>query len=127
MGPEQALSPEHMNWWHMLWASPSVFFFVLFKQVREFFIEKIWKRVFGGKAEALATHPFVSALRNHEDDDNRRFNDIKGYIGDVKADIVQSLAQNIGYLREDIKVERQSTEKRMEFLEKVFLDSRLKM
>ena len=67
----------------------------------------------------------INALEIHEKHDDERFADIKGYIGDVKAEVIQALGQNIGYLRDDLKTERTSSEKRFEFLEKVYLDSRL--
>ena len=67
----------------------------------------------------------INALEKHEKHDDERFTDVKAYIGDVKAEVIQALGQNIGYLRHDLKTERASSEKRFEFLEKVYLDSRL--
>lgn len=74
----------------------------------------------------------IKALDAHAQQDEDRFNgmsedikDLKSYIGDVKADVIQTIAQNIGYIREDMKTDRIASEKRAQFLEKVFLDSRL--
>ena len=74
----------------------------------------------------------INALDVHAKEDKVQFEnigrevkDVKAYIADVKADVIQALGQNIGYLRDDLKTERASSEKRFEFLEKVYLDSRL--
>lgn len=105
------------DWWPHITAGLTAVIGFLFKDKVLDMIKWVVERVQPEK---------IKALEIHEKHDDQRFSDIKSYIGDVKADIVQALSQNIGYIREDIKTERQSTEKRVEFLEKVFLDSRLK-
>lgn len=67
----------------------------------------------------------AQALEVHEKHDDERFQDVKAYIGDVKSEVIQAISREVGYLREDTKSERVSTERRFEFLEKVYLDSRL--
>ncbi len=70
-------------------------------------------------------HEVKKELEEHKKDDDGRFDTVKGLISDSENRVVDALRENVRYIREDIKVYQASTDKRFEFLEKVFLDERL--
>jgi tryptophanyl-tRNA synthetase len=111
------------SWWPHIIASIGAIITFLFKDkvldIIKWFLERIQP-------------DRIKALDAHEAKDDERFDgmkdqikDVKAYIGDVKAEVIQAMSQNIGYIREDMKEDRDASEKRVQFLEKVFLDSRL--
>lgn len=120
MAIEPPKDPQfHWQWWHTLFAFFGLSPFAAFKRVRHFlfgWIKRKTEETING--EYVTRTDFENRMKTLHDD-------MKGRVSDSENRILDALKENVGYLREDIKTERESTEKRVQFLEKVFLDSRL--
>jgi UDP-N-acetylglucosamine transferase subunit ALG13 len=77
------------------------------------------------KRPIVQPHEIKKELDDHKADDDKKFVEMKRMTQESESRIIDALKENIGYIREDMKTERESTEKKIAFLEKVFLDSRL--
>jgi len=68
----------------------------------------------------------TAELARHEERDVERFSEVKETILGVRADLLDALRDNYKNIREDRIESDKRVDKRLEFLEKVFLDERLK-
>lgn len=117
--PHFQQSAEHLQqngltWWHSLWGlllTP-----LTFKRVRDFLFGWLKKKI--DREDCMPRNEFEMRIKNITDD-------LKDRVSETEDRILSAFKENIGNLREDAKAETSRTDKRLEFLEKVFLDSRL--
>lgn len=107
----------HWQWYHnvllFLGLSPAM----ALKRVRNFIFGWLKKKV-EQEEDCMPRAEFETRITDIK-------NDLKDRVLESEGRILDALRDNILDLKSDAKEERQRTDKRLEFLEKVFLDSRL--
>lgn len=106
----------HWQWWHIALGFLGLTPGMAFKKVREFLFGWLKRKV--EEEDCMPRAEFEDRIKGITDD-------LKGRVTESEGRILEALKDNVSIIREDQKTEREFTEKRLQFLEKVFLDSRL--
>lgn len=106
----------HWQWYHNLLLFLGLSPAMALKKVRDFLFGWLKRKV--NDEDCMPRAEFETRIAGIT-------KDLKDQVAYSENRILDALKDNIGNIRQDAKTEREFTEKRLQFLEKVFLDSRL--